>query len=771
MRWVLLAALMITGSARAAGLLAPADETLPPLRVTDHIVDVSIHDQVALTEVTQTFHNDTGRRLEATYVFPLPENADLTDFQMTFNGKMLKGEVLPADEARRVYESIVRRTRDPGLIEFIGRRLLQMRVFPIEPNSDTTIKMRYQQIARPISGMHGYHYPLRTRKTVGQAYGMVRFTVSLDTKAPLKNIWSPSHAVEIVRQGERAARIAYEASGGSLEDDFLLLYDTDASDLGLSVIAYRPDGSRPGHFALMLTPKQLWPETSYLPQDVVFVIDTSGSMSGEKIQQARRALQFCIDKLDERDRFNVVRFSTGFDVVFPELVPAIKENRAQAQDFAGRFTAAGGTNIADTLHHVLGLRPATAPEDRAARPFVVVFLTDGQGNREPDEIMKRLAEVPGAAKHVRIFPFGVGHDVNTILLDRLAGDYTGRTTYVQPGENLELVLGDFFSVVSRPVLTNLRITLPGIGVSEQFPATLGDLYHGQQIIIAGQFNTTATGPVKLSAVREGEALEYVWPDVSFMNTAEASYVPSVWAGRKISYLIDQIRTHGESQEMIAEIVQLSQSYGIQTPYTSWLVAPEEEQRIALGRRWRGGRPPAGQPSLPPAVRQSVRRDAPGKGGGFGGGGAAGASERLYDTSGDSITLGEAQEAVTAARGKNANFIARKNAQLREMRTKDKGRLDTSRLPIRKLGGRWYHRIGGFLVDEDVNEQTKIVTVKFGSDAYFGLIQGRTDLREALAASRNVIVMVSANTALLVADDEGIERFSPEQKEQFGLTRG
>ncbi|MHC4303618.1 MAG: VIT domain-containing protein [Planctomycetota bacterium] len=771
MRWVLLAALMITGSARAAGLLAPADETLPPLRVTDHIVDVSIHDQVALTEVTQTFHNDTGRRLEATYVFPLPENADLTDFQMTFNGKMLKGEVLPADEARRVYESIVRRTRDPGLIEFIGRRLLQMRVFPIEPNSDTTIKMRYQQIARPISGMHGYHYPLRTRKTVGQAYGMVRFTVSLDTKAPLKNIWSPSHAVEIVRQGERAARIAYEASGGSLEDDFLLLYDTDASDLGLSVIAYRPDGSRPGHFALMLTPKQLWPETSYLPQDVVFVIDTSGSMSGEKIQQARRALQFCIDKLDERDRFNVVRFSTGFDVVFPELVPAIKENRAQAQDFAGRFTAAGGTNIADTLHHVLGLRPATAPEDRAARPFVVVFLTDGQGNREPDEIMKRLAEVPGAAKHVRIFPFGVGHDVNTILLDRLAGDYTGRTTYVQPGENLELVLGDFFSVVSRPVLTNLRITLPGIGVSEQFPATLGDLYHGQQIIIAGQFNTTATGPVKLSAVREGEALEYVWPDVSFMNTAEASYVPSVWAGRKISYLIDQIRTHGESQEMIAEIVQLSQSYGIQTPYTSWLVAPEEEQRIALGRRWRGGRPPAGQPSLPPAVRQSVRRDAPGKGGGFGGGGAAGASERLYDTSGDSITLGEAQEAVTAARGKNANFIARKNAQLREMRTKDKGRLDTSRLPIRKLGGRWYHRIGGFLVDEDVNEQTKIVTVKFGSDAYLVVIQGRTDLREALAASRNVIVMVSANTALLVADDEGIERFSPEQKEQFGLTRG
>ncbi|MHC4217989.1 MAG: VIT domain-containing protein, partial [Planctomycetota bacterium] len=704
MRWVLLAALFVTGSARAAGLLAPADQTLPPLRVTDHLVDVTIHDQVALTEVTQTFHNDTGRRLEATYVFPLPENADLTDFQMTFNGQMLKGEVLPAADARRVYESIVRRTRDPGLIEFIGRRLLQMRVFPIEPGSDTTIKMSYQQIARPISGMHGYHYPLRTRKTVGQAYGMVRFNVTLDTKSPLKNIWSPSHAVEIIRNGERTAKIAYEASGGSLEDDFLLLYDTDASDLGLSVIAYRPDGAKPGHFALMLTPKQLWPETAYQPQDVVFVIDTSGSMAGEKIQQARRSLQFCIDKLDERDRFNVVRFSTGFDLVFPELALATKENRGKAQDFAERFQAAGGTNIADTLHHVLGLRPA-GDDAGQSRPFVVVFLTDGQGNREAGEIMSRLAGVAGAAKHTRIVPFGVGHDVNTLLLDRLAGDYTGRTTYVQPGENLELVLGDFFSIVSRPVLTNLRLALPAVGVTEQFPATLGDLYHGQQVIIAGRFDTSVTGPVKLTAVRNGEPLEFVWPDVAFTNTAEAGYVPAVWAGRKISYLIDQIRAHGESQEMIAEVVQLSQSYGIQTPYTSWLVAPESEQRIALGRRGFGS---TSSPGLPAAVRDSVRRPpAGGGGGGFGGGGRSsgvsagkrsspgkgsgfGSSGGHFGNPGDdSLTLDEAARSVTAADGRNANLIARMNTRLREMRSKDGDRLDLSQLPVQNHGGRWY----------------------------------------------------------------------------------
>ena len=765
MRWILLLALFVTGNARAAGLLAPNDQTLPPLRITDHLVDVKIHDRVALTTVTQTFHNDTGRRLEATYIFPLPEHADLTDFQMSFNGKFVKGEVLPADEARRIYESIVRRTKDPGLIEFIGRRLLRMRVFPIEPGSDTTIKMSYQQITRPISGMNGYHYPLRTRKTVGQAYGMVRFNVELDTTTPLKNIWSPSHAVEIVRQGETHARIAYEASGGSLEEDFVLLYDTAASDLGLSVIAHRADPALPGHFVLMLTPRQLWPKTEYQPQDVVFVVDTSGSMAGEKIAQARRAVQFCIDKLDDRDRFNVVRFSTGFDVLFGELTAATKENRAAAQNFAGLFTAGGGTNIADTLQHVVGMRPDG--DGAEARPFVVVFLTDGQGNRQPDEILGMLA---GGPDNLRIFPFGVGHDVNTILLDRLANAYTGRPTYVGPGENLELVLGDFFSVVSRPVLTNLKLTLPGIGATEQFPATLGDLYHGQQLIVAGRFGSSATGPVKLTASRNGERVEYVWPNVAFTNTAEATYVAAVWAGRKISYLIDQIRAHGESQEMIAEVVELSRTYGIQTPYTSWLVTPEGHGQLARGR-WR---PLASRnaPMLPQGVRITHdvflsggfggasgargKRTPPGRGSGFG------------SLGNNIITLDEAERNVTTANGMVATAIARQNAQMREMRNRDGGRLDVTWLAVRKLGQRWYHRIGGLLVDEDVNEKTTVVTVRFGSEAYFDLVAGRADLREVLAAAAEVLVLVAPDTAVLVSNEKGLEQFSPQEREQIGL---
>jgi Ca-activated chloride channel family protein len=756
----------VAASARGAGLLAPDDRTLPPLRVTGHLVDVQIRDQVALTTLTQTFHNDTRSRLEATYVFPLPEQADLTNFQMTFNGKMVEGEVLPAEEARRVYESIVRQSRDPGLIEFIGRRLLRMRVFPIEPGSDTVIKVSYQQVTRPIGGMQGYHYPLHTTQAAGQVHGTVRFSIDLDTQAPLKSIWSPTHSVEVVRKGEKSARIDYEASGGSLSDDFILLYDTDGSDVGLSLVAHKP-GTEPGFFVLVLSPRQLWPEASRQPQDVAFVVDTSGSMAGEKMAQVRSALQFCIDQLDERDRFEVVRFSTGFDLLFGALSQATAENRARARQFAAGFAAAGGTNIDDALVAALKLR--STGEQAAPRPFVVVFLTDGQGNRKPEETLRAVAAAPGARDSLRIFPFGVGHDVNTILLDRLAADYRGKPSYVQPGENLELVLGDFFSVVSQPVLTGLSLSLPGVGATEQFPPVLGELYRGQQIIIAGRFAGAATGAVKLTAMRDGTPVEFTWPDVAFQSAPDATYVPAVWAGRKIAYLIDEIRAHGESQEMVQEIVALSRQYGIQTPYTSWLVAPERYNVVlgaGLGGEWRH------RPQLPPGVR----RDAPGPGGGSGGGGGMGprpgAPRRPAPGKGGDtfhgIPADEAERAVTKPDGSVATRIAAANAALRDAVSRDGQRLDPAVLPVRRLGDRWYHWIDGILVDQDVDEHTQVTIVKFGTDAYFELAEARPGLRAALAAGSSVMVLTGPGRAVLVSETGGIEQFSAAEREQNGL---
>lgn len=767
----------------AAGLLAPTDLTLPPLRVTEHSVDVTVRDQIALTTLHQTFRNDTGRQLEATYVFPLPENADLTDFQMSFNGKMVKGEVLPAERARQIYESIVRQSRDPGLIEFIGRRLLQMRVFPIEPNSDTKIQVKYQQICRPISGMSGYHYPLRTSKAGGQVYGTVRFNVKLETGAPLKNLWSPTHAVEIVREGEHKAKIAYEASKGSLEDDFLLLYDTDASDLGMSVIAYKPSESRAGHFVLTLTPKQLWPKTEYQPQDVVFVVDTSGSMAGEKIEQARAALKFCIDQLDERDTFNLVRFSTGVDVLFEQMQEASKENRAKARARVAEFLAAGGTNITDALQAALDQRPKPQPDITIPanevnpepitvsfrRPFVIVFVTDGMGNQPPEHTLEMVKKHP-ASDNARIFTFGVGHDVNTIFLDQLATKHNAKPTYVQPGENLELVLGDFFAVVSQPVLTNLKLMLPEVGVTEKFPATLGDLYHGQQLIVAGKFDEPKRGEIRLTATRNGQPVEFVWEQVAFAHDSEARFVPAIWAGRKIAFLIDQIRAHGENSEMVQEVIALSQEYGIQTPYSSWLVNPEQ---------------------IPVAFQRPRTRTGMGGGGTFGGeAGAPGVRDPSNDSrqiraieraggqvgqppprpTGGAGAMAYPDSWPQLASGADATEIAKQNAQIREQRNLDEGgRLNQAALAQRNINGLWYNRIGQFLVDENLAEDTSIITVKFGSNAYFQFVNGRPDLRPALAASQNIVVFATKTQAVLISDSAGIEEFSEEQSKQIGLT--
>ena len=249
---------------------------------------------------------------------------------------------------------------------------------------------------------------------------------------------------------------------------------------------------------------------------------------------------------------------------------------------------------------------------------------------------------------------------------------------------------------------------------------------------------------------------------------EASYVPAVWAGRKISYLIDQIRAHGESDEMIAEIVALSQQYGIQTPYTSWLVVPERQELVA-----RHLRSVPDMPRRPPGPgrrgiqgerlrRLGIRANSRGPAsGGFGGGGGFGDSDGTLD-------LWLAADAVLADAGEAANIIARKNVALKELRSRDEDRLDLSRLPVQQFSGRWYNRIGQYLVDEAVDEETQIIVVRFGSEAYFELAVERADLRAVLAASRKVVVLAGDAHALLIADEEGIEQFSDDQREQFGL---
>lgn len=576
----LVALTAVAPTALAAGVLVPENGAARgSLRMVDHLVDVKIVDRVAITTLTQTFENTTDQRLEGTYIFPIAEGADLTNFKLSFNGKMVEGEVLPADEAREVYESIVRRMKDPGLIEFIGRRLLKARIFPIEPKSTTTIEIQYQQVVDTTGGVLRYHYPLRTPGHDSRAYGKVAFNVDLRMKSSeLKTAWSPSHDVEVVRDGEHRATVAFEKTGIDLNQDFMLLFDSDDSEVGFSLVTNREDDER--YFLAVLSPKQVWDDAKEIPSDYVFVIDTSGSMAGEKIEQVREALKYCVSSLRGSDRFSIVRFSTGHDVVFDTLSEVNAQSREEATEAIARYTARGGTNIDGALTAALAIFDRSIdndPADMKNRRKVIVFLTDGQGDRDWEQTRQVLTDkIDGDLKpHLRVFPFGVGTDVNTKLLDAIALGYGGAPTYVQPGQNLEYTLGDFFSIFSEPVLTNLKLTLPDVGAFEMYPPELGDLYNGRQIVLVGQFNENKQGRVVLTARRGDEDVRYVWENINFTDQDPAGFsVARLWAGRKIAYLIDRLRLVGDNEELKTELMELSTKYGIQTPYSSWLVTPE-----------------------------------------------------------------------------------------------------------------------------------------------------------------------------------------------------
>src|SRR4026209_1767187 len=302
---------------------------------------------------------------------------------MEIGGKMMDAELLPADKARRIYEDIVRKMRDPALLEYAGRDLFKVRIFPIEPRSRKPIKISYTELLRSDGGTVTYLYPLSTEKFSARPIKNLSMKIELKTGEPLASIYSPSHKVEIKRDGANRAVIGYESKDEKPDTDFQLVYSSDTLDVGLKLITYKPDADD-GYFLLLAAPT-ITNEIKRATKDVVFVVDTSGSMAGAKLQQAKKALQFCVENLNADDRFEIVRFSTEAESLFGKLSEADSEHRKRASNFIADLKPIGGTAIADALQTAL-----KAHMEKSERPFVTIFLTDGLatvGTRNPDEIM------------------------------------------------------------------------------------------------------------------------------------------------------------------------------------------------------------------------------------------------------------------------------------------------------------------------------------------------------------------------------------------------
>jgi Ca-activated chloride channel homolog len=565
--------------------VVPGHFAFAPLQVQYHKVEATIKDQVAETFVDQKFYNPNGQVLEGDYIFPVPAGAQLNNFTMDIDGKQVAAELLPADKARAIYTEIVRKTRDPALLEYAGRDMFRVHIFPIPANGTKQITLKYTELLKQDNGLWDYHYTLNTEKFSSKPLENVSLKVTVDCSEPITTLYSPTHEIDKVLKGDKSATVGFEGKNIRPDTDFHLFIGHKTSPVGINLLSYRPDKDKEGYFVLLAAPT-LSKDLKPMPKDVVFVMDTSGSMAGEKIEQARTALKYCIDTLNPQDRFDIMRFSTEAEPLFNGLKDATADNRKKAVEFSAGLRAAGGTAIDEAITKALEEKDAKAGS--GDRMFMLVFMTDGQptvGEQNIDTILKHeQAAAKGAT--VRVFTFGVGTDVNTKLLDLMASQTRGYSQYVLPQEKLEVSMSNFWGKVQDPVIAGIKVDTGNVALSKVYPKDMPDLFKGDQLVVFGSYEKPGKGAVTLSGMVNGVQQKFA-QDVTFEDKTDTSkeWIAKLWATRRVGYLLDEIRLHGESKELKDEVVDLARKWGVVTPYTAMLIIEDERARgVPLAQR-------------------------------------------------------------------------------------------------------------------------------------------------------------------------------------------
>jgi Ca-activated chloride channel family protein len=563
-----------TANLFADGFIIPKPvpgERIPPLTVKYHKVNVEIINQVAKTSIDQVFINNHPRDIEGIFIFPLPEKAAISEFSMYVGDEKVEGEILDRDEARKIYEDIVRRLRDPALLEYVGRNMFRARVYPIPARGEKRIQLSYSEILKAEQSLVRYSYPLNTERFSLQPIEEVVISVEVRSRAPLSNVYSPSHKVSVRKEGEGQARASFEGKNIKPDKDFILYYSFSQDEIGLSFMNW--EDKEESYFMLLASPSFVTRKEKVLNKNLVFAIDSSGSMSGKKISQAKEAVRFVINHLDDKDRFSLIDFDDGVSLFSPGLIPANAGNREKALRFVDEVEDSGGTNINDALLQALKML------EPGERPNYVLFLTDGLptvGITATAEILKNTGK--SNLERCRIFIFGVGYDVNTELLDRISLENRGTSVYVDENEDLELAVSNYYEKISSPLLSEIRVDFKGIETKDVYPRILPDLFRGSQLVLIGKYSGRGPAGAALSGKVAKEEKRFILKDQSLVKEESYNFLPRLWATRRIGYLIEEIRLHGETKELVDEVKKLGLKFGVVTPYTSFLVT-EKERRV------------------------------------------------------------------------------------------------------------------------------------------------------------------------------------------------
>ncbi|HUW31317.1 MAG TPA: VIT and VWA domain-containing protein [Planctomycetota bacterium] len=570
-----------------AGGAAAASRAQP--QITGVTVGVVIVDQAATTTMDVAIANRTGRAQEAEMLVPVPDAAALRGFSFEGAAAEPTAELLPKEKAKGMYESIVAKVRDPALVEFAGYNLIRTSVFPVPANGTQKVRITYDHLLQADGNRVDYFLPRSESLTVNVPW---EISVKIKSKQAITAVYSPSHNVVTANQSRREVAVRLAAGASTEPGPFILSYLVESGSVTASLMAY-PDAKIGGGYFLLLAavpPAEAAGNGAgrAVGREVTLVIDRSGSMAGQKMEQVRAAALQVIDGLFDGEYFNVIDYSGSVASFAPAPVVRNEKNIDDARHYIRGLAPGGGTNIHDAIAEALRQKPA-----HGLLP-VVLFLTDGLptvGVR--DEVAIREAAVKGNAHSRRIFTFGVGYDVNAPLLNHLATNSRAVSTFVLPQENVEDKISQVYRRLTGPVLASPKIeSLDSNGavstrrVAEVQPGMLPDLFEGDKLVLLGRYSGDEPLRFRLSGEYRGTARAFEF--TFHLNSASVrnSFVPRLWASRKVGFLVDQIRQAGANvklpataapsvtdprmKELIDEIVRLSTEFGILTEYTAFL---------------------------------------------------------------------------------------------------------------------------------------------------------------------------------------------------------
>jgi Ca-activated chloride channel family protein len=697
-----LALLLIAGAAWADGMLV--DRHQRPLTdsftVKNHYVTVAIDEQHAFTEVDQTLRNVSGADAEAVYLFPVPKDATITGFEMWVGDKKMDGQILKAEEAREIYHSIVRSKRDPALLEYVGSGVFRTSVFPVGKDEEKRLRIKYTELLKKESGLVRYLYPLNTEKFSRFPLEEAKVEVTIQSKGKIKTVYSPSHTIDVARANETSARATWSARRDTPRSDFELFYSTDESVVGANLLTFRPVATEPGYFIFLASP-QIKIDGPAEPKDIVFVLDNSGSMRADnKLKQAKDALTFCLRSLNDGDRFGLVVFSSNVTRYADALTAYNDAEKEKAVSYVERIEVGGGTNINDALLSALGLFGA------GDRLKMVVFLTDGLPTVGITDVNTIVKNATAANKgNVRLFNFGVGYDVNTTLLDKLARENRGDSDYLKPRENVEAKVSSFYTKIQSPVLSDLKLDWAGVNVKEVLPRQIPDLFKGGQIIVSGRYDGAGPKKIVLTGTAQGQARRFEF-DVAFDAQSEGMskfFVERLWAQRKIGDVIDQIQLYGRSQELVDEIVRISLKYGIITEYTSFLIRED----VRLGDH-----------------QGNLRR-------------AGEQLEKLKQADGESGN----RQVMGKKDYQNADKAAAPTSAGGSVRYKDEKGKEVEAKTVANIGRRTFFQRKNTWQEADVPDDVQAKEVKYFSDEFFKLLEENPELNRIVTLDADVILKI------------------------------